>query len=238
MRSCGTVSAVRVQLDRSVDPILDGPTVEAHTAQRSHSRSVELRVLGWPDDSPRLNVDHQQFAYAGNFATGRTGIAVAVEAGVSVPGAGTWEPASDELLAAASFDEDRAERDALRVRYVSVREDRRGEGIGPALLAFVVQRAVGREFDRVRIGVNNPIAYQACYRAGFSFTGEESGMGELVLEAPVRGERSTDSYRDGLERFAERDFPQEQAAVVDRNAETTPPSRIDPESEQVDADSR
>jgi len=190
---------------------------------------VELGVLGWPDDSPRLTVDHEQFAYAGNFATGRTGIAVAVEDDVALPEDGIWEPASGEVLAAASFDEDRAAQAALRIRYVSVREDRRGERIGPTLLAFVVDHAVGadRGYDRVRIGVNNPIAYQACYQAGFEFTGEESGMGELVLEAPAGGERSREDYRDGLARFGERDLPERQTAVVQRHLGTTVPTTID-----------
>lgn len=189
---------------------------------------MQLRVLGWPVDSPRLKLDHERFAYAGNFATGRTGIAVAVEDGVVVPDEPSWSPSSEEVLAAASFDEDRAAENALRVRYVSVREDRRGEGLGPELLAFVVERASERGFDRVRIGVNNPIAYQACYRAGFAFTGEESGMGELVLETtgavPVR--RSQDRYCDGLERFADRDLPPPQDRVVERNVDATPPTTV------------
>jgi GNAT superfamily N-acetyltransferase len=192
---------------------------------------VELHLLGWPADSPRLELDHERFAYAGNFSTGRTGIAVAVEDGVDVPdqpiaqpdGSGRSLP-SDSVLGAVSFDEDRAAEGALRIRYVSVREDRRREGIGPQLLAFVVGRATERGFERVRIGVNNPIAYQACYRAGFEFTGEESGMGELVLEAPPPTDRSGDRYRDGFEQFADRDLPPEQRTVVDRHRDGDPPA--------------
>jgi len=157
---------------------------------------VEFHVLGWPEDGPRLELDHERFAYAGNFRTGRTGVAVAVPAGTDLDGADRTLDSGDggvslasDLLAATSFDEDRAATDALRIRYVTVREDRRGEGIGPRLLAFVARRAGDRGFERVRIGVNNPIAYSAAYRARFAFTGEESGMGELVLERPA-GERS------------------------------------------------
>ncbi|WP_460918871.1 GNAT family N-acetyltransferase [Salinarchaeum chitinilyticum] len=190
---------------------------------------MELHLLGWASDSPRVTLDHERFAYAGNFATGRTGIAVAVddEVEVVVPADEDWSPSSDDVLAAASFDEDRAAENALRIRYVSVREDRRGEGLGPALLAYVTDRAIERGFDRVRIGVNNPIAYQACYRAGFAFTGEESGMGELVLEAPAKEGRSTDRYREGLDRFADRELPPEQRAVLERHSGGTPPPTVE-----------
>lgn len=186
---------------------------------------MEFRLLGWPADSPRLDLDHERFAYAGNFGTGRTGIAVTLDDGFHLPG-DLKNPPSDSVLAAASFDEDRAAKDALRIRYVTVREDRRGEGIGPAVLAFVVQLSHERGYDRVRIGVNNPIAYQACYRAGFAFTGEESGMGELVLEAPVEGGRSPEQYRDGLRRFTDRDLPEAQRAVLERHLDGEPPEPV------------
>lgn len=220
---------------------------------QSLSSGVELRLLGWPADSPRLHLDYEAFAYAGNFETGRTGIAVAaeddvdtdvvadVDAGVEnavVDGTSLTEdvassPTPDTVLAAASFDEDRAAENALRIRYVSVRDALRGEGIGPKLLAFVVDRAGVQGFDRVRIGVNNPIAYQACYRAGFGFTGEESGMGELVLEAPPADGRSDERYREGLKRFADRDLPPAQLAVVERHENDDPPGPIDPPSDDA-----
>lgn len=190
---------------------------------------MRFELLGWPADSPRLDLDHELFAYAGNFRTGRTGIAVASARG-------------GDVVAAVSFDEDRAVGDALRIRYVTVREDRRGERIGPRLLAFLrgrvlaedPQRAHGsarsdrdeRTVQRLRIGVNNPIAYQAAYRAGFGFTGDESGMGELVLEAPPPAERSPARYRDGLARFADRDLPPAQRAVLDRRGDGEPPAVV------------
>lgn len=185
---------------------------------------MQLRLLGWAADGPRLDLDHERFAYAGNFGTGRTGIAVALRDDADDDGA---EPSPDaaDVLAAASFDRDRAADAALRVRYVSVREDRRGEGIGPRLLGFVVERALDADYERVRIGVNNPIAYRAAYAAGFGFTSEESGVGELVLEAP-RPDESGERYRDGLERFADRDLPQVQRDVLERHREDEPPEPV------------
>ncbi|AGM99998.1 GCN5-like N-acetyltransferase [Salinarchaeum sp. Harcht-Bsk1] len=198
---------------------------------------MQFRLLGWPEDSPRLDLDHERFAYAGNYVTGRTGIAAALAADADPTAAPIesqrddepWSPSEDAVLAVASFDEDRAADGALRIRYVSVRTDHRDGGIGPRLLAFVVDRALERGYDRVRIGVNNPIAYQAGYRAGFAFTGEESGMGELVLEAPAP-DPSTEQYRDGFDRFADRDLPVEQQSVVERHRDGQPPDVIDPET--------
>ena len=205
---------------------------------------VDFQVLGWPADEPRLELDHERFAYAGNFRTGRTGIAVA------------RAESTGDVVAAASFDRDRAVDDAARIRYVTVREDRRGEGVGPTLLSFLVDRLLDREFECVRIGVNNPIAYRACYAAGFAFTGEESAMGELVLQAPSERApgvestgcadadapcqeqagasetggaiaRDTERYREGLEHFAGRDLPQAQRGVLERHLGGDPPA-VDP----------
>lgn len=219
------------------------------TGVRIEDTTVDCRLLGWPEDSPRIDLDHERFAYAGNFRTGRTGIAVVREESAGAPGepadAGTdstkegtdstgtgtdlrdVEERSSGVIAAVSFDPDRAVDAALRVRYVTVREDRRGEGIGPRLLAFLVERALDREYEVVRIGVNNPIAYCACYTAGFGFTGEQSGMGELVLQSPPPAEPDSadgaEHYRDGLEQFAARDLPQAQERVLERHRGGEPP---------------
>lgn len=202
---------------------------------------MHVRLLGWPEDAPRLDLDHEDFAYAGNFRTGRTGLAVAE----AVDGrsdtddsndeasddptveSDTGAASADDVVAAISFDDDRAVADALRIRYVSVRSDRRGEGIGPRLVRFVVERARERGYERVRIGVNNPIAYRALYRAGFGFTGEESGMGELVLEAPPPDDRSVERYRAGYRRFAGRELPRDQRAVLERHRDGMPPAVVD-----------
>jgi len=160
---------------------------------------MELVVRAWPPEGEALDLDHERFVYGGKFNTGRTAKALAREDGA--------------VVGAVAFNEDRAEADALRIRYVSVREDRRGEGIGPRLLCFVADRAREHGYGRVRIAVNNPYAYEACYRAGFTFTGEETGIAELVMTFPAE-DRSRQRYRDGFAIFAQRDLPEEQAEFV------------------------
>lgn len=169
---------------------------------------MEFELLGWPSEGPTLDLHHERFAYAGNFVTPRTGKTV-VRAGGSVVGA-------------VAFNEDYARSGTVRLRYVTVREDRRGEGIGPQLLRFTAELLRDR-FEDVFIAVNNPIAYQACYRAGFVSTGEESGMAELLLRYAPEKERSSSRYQDGFEVFRDRDLPETQRAVISRHADRLPP---------------
>jgi GNAT superfamily N-acetyltransferase len=161
---------------------------------------MELCLLGWPPDGPRLRLDHREFAYAGKFVTSNTGKAVAVEGDLSIPD--PREAYAEGVVAAVAFNEDRTDPGTLWLRYVTVRADRRGEGIGPRLCAFVRERGLERGHERFRIAVNNPFAYEALYRARFAFTGRETGLAELVLEYP--GDRSETRYRDGLSRFRDR----------------------------------
>lgn len=168
---------------------------------------MELELLGWPPDGPTLRLDHRRFSYAGKFVMSATGKAVAREDG--------------ELVGAVAFNEDRTDPDALWLRYVTVRADRRGEGIGPRLLAFVRERAHDRGYERVRIAVNNPFAYEACYRAGFGYTGRRTGIAELVLERP--GDRSTERYQEGLDEFRGRDLSADEEAFLDRKRGDDPP---------------
>ena len=151
---------------------------------------MERELLGWPEDGRTLSLPHEQFSYAGKFVMSNTGKAVV-------------RSADDDVLAAASFDEDRTDPAVLRIRYLTVRSDRRGERIGPRLAAFVADRARERGYERVKIAVNNPFAYQALYRAGFAYTGSRTGIAELVLERP--GDRSEERYRRGLDAFRERE---------------------------------
>lgn len=176
---------------------------------------MEFEVLGWPPGGPRLQLDHRRFAYAGKFVITRTGKAVARNDG--------------EVLGASAFDPDRTDGTVLRIRYVTVRRDRQGEGIGARLLAFTADRAHDRGFDRIRIAVNNPVAYQAAYRSGFGFTGEETGLAELVLDHP--GDRSSATYRRGLARFLEREdlSASFRHFVRSRLAASTPDPLIPPE---------
>ena len=167
---------------------------------------MEFALLGWPEDGHRLRLDHEQFAYAGKFVMTATGKAVVGDDGV---------------VAAAAFDADRTDPDTLCIRYVTVRDDRRGEGIGSELLAFVRDRAADRGYERVTIGVNNPFSYQAAYKAGFAYTGTEQGLGELELAWP--GDRSAGSYQAGLDAFRERDLSHEEASFLRAHEGTAPP---------------
>jgi GNAT superfamily N-acetyltransferase len=191
---------------------------------------VAFVVLGWPPDGPRLRLDYRRFAYAGKFVVSSTGKAVllgrdadgtaGVDEAATLGGClldeGDRERLASEstgagrsldaaVLAAVSFDADRTDPRTLRVRYVTVRADRRGEGLGPRLLAALLARVDARSYDRVRIGVNNAFSYEAAYKAGFGFTGEESGLAELVCEWPAPEGRSGERYRAGLERLADPD---------------------------------
>ncbi|MFB6111400.1 MAG: GNAT family N-acetyltransferase [Halobacteriaceae archaeon] len=173
---------------------------------------MEHVVLGWPGDEPTLQLDHRRFAYAGKFVISRTGKAVAREDGA--------------VIAAVAFDEDRADESVARLRYVTVVADRRGEGIGPRLCRFTTARLHERGYDTVRIAVNNPIAYVALYRAGFGYTGTETGLAELVLVHP--GQRRADRYREGLAIFEERDLDAANRAVLERYRHEDPPPTVEP----------
>ena len=170
---------------------------------------MEFAVLGWPPDGPTLELDYRQFSYAGKFVTPRTGKAVAREDG--------------EIVAAVCFNDDRTDDETLWLRYVTVRTDRRGEGIAPRLIARVVAVARDRGYESIKIAVNNPFAYRALYRAGFGYTGEQTGLAELVLAFP--GDRSTGAYRTGLDVFRARDdMSDEERSFLEAKRESGPPS--------------
>jgi len=173
---------------------------------------MEYAVLGWPPDGPTLRLDHERFAYAGKFVMSATGKAVARD--------------GDALVGAVAVSPDRTDADVLRLRYVTVRRDRQGEGIGPRLLRFVSDRASDRDYAERLIAVNNPFAYVAAYRAGFAFTGEETGVAELVLADARGGDRSSARYREGLAAFAARDLPESATAVVQRARESGLPDVV------------
>jgi GNAT superfamily N-acetyltransferase len=201
-----------------------GPTVS------QDGDRVEFELLGWPEAGPTLRLDYREFAYAGKFVTGDTGKAVFRRTATVVTPEDTPETEFDrDVVAAVSFDADRTDPTCAVVRYVTVRGDRRGDGLGPRLLADLIARidADGR-FERVRIAVNNPYAYVAMYRAGFAYTGTETGIAEVVLERPVEtpADRDPERYRAGLERFLERDreLDDEQRAFVEGHRARGPPA--------------
>lgn len=173
---------------------------------------MEFAVLGWPDDGPTLRLDHRRFSYAGKFVMSNSGKAVVRDAG--------------EVVAAASFNEDRTDPARMWVRYLTVRADRRGKGIGPRLAGALRERILDRGYERVSIAVNNPFAYQALYRAGFAYRGRETGIAELVLCHPA--ERTTRAYQSGLETFAARsDLSDEELAFLARKRDADPPAPVD-----------
>ena len=173
---------------------------------------MEYEILGWPPDGPKLPLDHERFSYAGKFVMTSTGKAVAREEG--------------EVVAAVAFNEDRTDERTLWLRYVTVARDRRGEGIGPRLLALVRDRALERGYDRLQIAVNNPYAYEALHRVGFTYTGETTGIAELVLEydAGCTGTVDDRRYRAGLEEFAGRDLSAGERRFLEDKLESGPPA--------------
>lgn len=188
--------------------------------------AVAYAVLGWPEDGPTLRLDYREFSYAGKFVMSSTGKAVAY-----VPEAGASDdPAA--VVAAAAFDPDRTDAGTLKIRYLTVRSDARGDGLGARLAAFVTARAADRGFERVAIGVNNPFSYEALYKAGFAWTGAESGLAELTLARPAGEpiERDPERYRDGLDVFRERAGPSdaERAFLDDRRGADPPAIASDP----------
>jgi GNAT superfamily N-acetyltransferase len=156
------------------------------------------------DSDATLELDADEFAYAGKF---RVSSRKAVTRD---------EEESEDIVAALSFSYDRADDEAVRVRYITVREDRRREGIGSALLDFAAERLLKR-YDRVRISVNNPYSYAAARKAGFGWTGEETGLAELVMERPRACEDDEDArHVEALRAFEERDHSDEEDEFVRR----------------------
>ncbi|SHH57203.1 GNAT family N-acetyltransferase [Halobaculum gomorrense] len=212
---------------------------------------MEFRLLGWPEDGVVVRLDHREYAYAGKFVMSSTGKVVAIDGedgdtddstdgragdGDTVDGTGDGsaefripdDPKREyvEPAGAVAFNEDRSDAGALWLRYVTVRRERRGEGIGPRLCAFVVARAADRGYERVRIAVNNAYSYEALHKAGFAWTGRETGIAELVLERPARGSATVDptTYCEGLATIGARDdVDDDERAFAERKRDRGPP---------------
>jgi len=174
---------------------------------------MEFDVLGLPEDGPTLDLDHREFAYAGNFVMSNTGKAVVREDGA--------------VVGAVAFNEDRTDSSTIRLRYVTVRDDRQGNGIGTRLLRDTARFLTDWGYKTVSIAANNPIAYQACYRAGFVFTGEETGIAELSLRYDPGGKRSKTQYQSGLDIFRDRSLPESHSEFLDGVADSDPPPIFD-----------
>jgi hypothetical protein len=193
---------------------------------------MEFVVLGWMADGPTLRLDYRRFSYAGKFVMSNTGKAVVRDpAATATPPSGESDDAADpydrDVLAAVAFNEDRTDPATLWLRYVTVRHDRRGKGLGPRLLGFVADCADARGYERLRIAVNNPFAYEACHKAGFGYTGRETGIAELVLERPAPAGRDPARYRAGLDAFHDRDLDDPTAAFLAAREGASPPARIE-----------
>ncbi|SIQ96699.1 Acetyltransferase (GNAT) family protein [Haladaptatus litoreus] len=169
---------------------------------------MEYAILGWPEDGPTLRLDYEVFSYAGKFVMSNSGKAVARQ--------------DDELVGAIAFNEDRTDDETVWLRYVTVRADRRGDGIGAELARFTTKSIHERGYRRVKIAVNNPFAYQALYHAGFGWTGEETGIAELVLEHPAEQSKST--YQSGLDVFRDRDLSADEESFLAEKRGSKPPS--------------
>ncbi|AGB15396.1 putative acetyltransferase [Halovivax ruber XH-70] len=180
---------------------------------------MEAELLGWPADGPTLRLDYERFAYAGKFVMSSTGKAVAREDG--------------ELVGAVAFNADRTDETVCWLRYVTVRQDRKGEGIGPRLCRFVRDRALERGYEELRIAVNNPYAYEALHRAGFGFTGETTGIAELVLTFPSE-DAVDERYREGLERFRDRELTDAERSFVSECLERGQPAESDDRARRTD----
>ncbi|KTG08332.1 acetyltransferase [Haloprofundus marisrubri] len=203
---------------------------------------MEFLVLGWPEDDVTLRLDYRQFSYAGKFVMSNTGKAVVrVDDEERARGPETGDEADEfdrDVLAAVAFNEDRTDSTTLWIRYVTVRQDRRGDGLGPKLAAFLAEQAREQGYDRLRIAVNNPFAYEALYKAGFAYTGRQTGLAELVLEREFDGEtvrnRSRETYQSGLDAYRERDLGDDERSFLESRADADPPETISaPESADV-----
>lgn len=187
---------------------------------------MEYVVLGWPSDGPTLRLDYRRFAYAGKFVMSNTGKAVVRD------GSSDTEEFDTDVLAALAFNADRTESDTLWYRYVTVRSDAKGESLGPRLAVFVAPRAAERGYERLRIAVNNPFAYEAMYNAGFEWTGRETGLAELVLERPadasedVLATADTATYQSGLDRYRDRDLGEPEASFLADRVGADPPAVV------------
>ena len=211
---------------------------------------MRFELVGWPADGPKLALDYRAFSYAGKFVMSNTGKAVALAganegspAGAGAAGAAGGDaserppPATDidgvvdpdgRILGAVAFNADRTDPKTWWLRYITVRGDRRGEGVGPRLAAFTSARLRERRAERVRIAVNNPYAYEALYCAGFAYTGEETGIAEHVLACPPP-DRSRATYRAGLDVFRARGPDPDERSFLDRKAGRDPPAVVDPQ---------
>ncbi len=203
---------------------------------------MECRMLGWPEDEPTVRLDYRVFSYAGKFVMTGTGKAVICDERAeetyprdlpALPSTIHSDVFDRSILAAIAFSPDRRDPDTLWLRYVTVRRDRRGEGLAPKLVEYVLEGAANRDFDRASIAVNNPFAYEALYKVGFAFTGRTTGLAELVLERPIDAADSRETgpagdperYQAGLDHYRNREgLSEAERSFLDERIHSDPPS--------------
>lgn len=173
--------------------------------------AVEYVLRAGPRGSAILDLDHELFPLAGDFVQPR-GVAIAREDRTG------HEPA---IVGAAAFDPDRTDLETVRIRAITVRTDRQGEGVGARLAAFVRGRLHDRGWSRVLIAVATPVAYHALHKAGFADTGTTTGFRERVLAHPQPEDPV--SYATGLRWYLDQDpSPSEQSFVRERASAGAP----------------
>lgn len=191
---------------------------------------MKYAVIATPDDALGFRLDWKHYSYAGKFVMTNTGKAVAADS--TVLGQSGWPPSArvaetDGVYAAASFNRDREDGDVAWIRYVTVRDDRQGEGIAPRLCAATTGWLLDSwDVSRVRIAVNNPYAYDALYKAGFGWTGEETGLRERILEHPTPPD-AVGRYGDGLRSYLDAEPTDAERAFVDDRLDRGPPPLVD-----------
>jgi GNAT superfamily N-acetyltransferase len=194
---------------------------------------MKYELVGWHDGldgGPQLRLDYRAFAYAGKFVMSSTGTAVARDDadpwGLEAGADGPPQIGDPTVVGAVAFNEDRTDPDTLWLRYVTIRADRRGESIGPQLVAFVCDRARERGYARARIAVNNVFSYEALSKVGFRYTGRETGLAEVVLDRDLTTEPTVDRerYQRGLDVFRERDLTGDEAAFLAAREGADPPA--------------
>jgi GNAT superfamily N-acetyltransferase len=176
-----------------------------------HREVVRIEIRGTPEGGPPVDLDHNKFRYAGKFNMTTTGKALLFD--------------REECGGVISFSTDRSCNNRIWVRYISVRDDYQASGIGPRFLRTTVTELLDHA-QTIRIAVNNPFAYVAAYKAGFVFTGKQTGIAELLLEHP--GTLTIDVYRTGLELFRDADHLSavERSFVEEKFTEPLPPVNI------------
>lgn len=123
-----------------------------------------------PGDDPDVELDHGRFPYAGKLTTRDVGLILGRDRG--------------EVVAAASYSIDRTDEDRCVIRYIAVRRDRQGEGLGTELLAATPGILFDRRFDSIKMAARSPYALVAAVRAGFCVIEERAPDGSPFVSYP------------------------------------------------------